>query len=68
MINNDKELETTLERVRRFEQQVARLRNSELTSENYKMSAGGFLAEINRMNLEIRDYLWSHPGDSAAAA
>jgi archaellum component FlaC len=68
MINDDKELEATVERVQRFEQQVARLRNSESNSENYRMSAGGFLAEIERMNLEIRDYLWSHPADRAAAA
>jgi hypothetical protein len=68
MIDNDKELDTTLERVRRFEQQVARLRNVEPNSENYRTSAGGFLAEIDRMNLEIRDYLWSHPADRAAVA
>jgi hypothetical protein len=65
MISNDKELEVTLERVRRFEQQVAALRNAESNSENYRMSAGRFLSEIDRMNLEIRDYLWSHPADSA---
>ena len=36
--------------------------------ENYRMSAAGFLAEIDRMNLEIRDYLWSLPAEHPASA
>ena len=61
MISNDHELEMTQERIRRFEQQVAQIRKVETSSENYRMSAAGFLAEIDRMNLEVRDYLWSDP-------
>ena len=61
MINNDRELEITQERIRRFEQQVAQIRKAESNSENFRTSAAGFLAEIDRMNLEIRDYLWSDP-------
>jgi hypothetical protein len=59
MISNDRELENTQARIRQFEQQVAQIRKAETDSENYRASAAGFLAEMDRMNLEIRDYLWS---------
>ncbi len=68
MINNDDELAVTQRRVAHFEQQVALLRKSETNVENYHMSAGGCLAEIDRMNLEIRDYLWFHPAETSQAA
>ncbi len=61
MIKNDQELEATLERVRYFQQQVERLRKVETSPQNYRLSAGGYLAEIDRMNLEVREYLWLHP-------
>jgi hypothetical protein len=59
MISNNQELETTQQRIRQLEQQVAQIRQTETNSENYRMSAAGFLLEIDRMNLEIRNYLWS---------
>ena len=68
MINNDHELETTQERLRQFAQQVAQIRKVETSGENYRMSAAGFLAKIDRMNLEIRDYLWSDPAKHHLAA
>ena len=68
MIKNDKELEVAQERIRQFEQQVAKIRKTETNRENYRMSAAGFLAEIDRMNLEIRDYLWSLPTEQPASA
>ena len=61
MINNDQEFQATLERVRQFQLQVANLRRVERNPENYRLSASGYLAELDRMTLEIRDYLWSHP-------
>src|SRR5947207_10752619 len=67
MIKNDKELEITQERVRQFERQVAQIRKTETDGENYRMSAAGYLAEIDRMNLEIRDYLWSTPTEQSAS-
>jgi hypothetical protein len=60
MIKNDQELEATKERIRYFQDQVERLRQVETNPQNYRLSAGGYLAEIDRMNLEIREYL-SHP-------
>jgi hypothetical protein len=68
MIQNDRELEVTQARLLHFERQVAQIRKAEANTHNYLMSAGGLLAEIDRMNLEIRDYLWSHPAERSASA
>ena len=64
MISNDMELQATLERVRQFQLQVANLRRVERNPENYRLSASGYLAELDRMTLEVRDYLWSHPAEA----
>jgi hypothetical protein len=69
MIRNGQELEATLERARYFRQQVEKLREVEANPHNYRLAAGGFLAEIDRMNLEVREYLSTHPtevGEQAA--
>lgn len=68
MIRNNSELEATLERVEYFRQQVERLRETETNPRNYRLSAGGFLAEIDRMNLEVREYLWTHPSETGEQA
>jgi hypothetical protein len=68
MINNNQELETTRQRIRQLEQMVVQIRQTETNSENYRMSAAGFLLEIDRMNLEIRDYLWSDLAKQRLAA
>lgn len=67
MIANDEELQVTLERVRRFQDQVAQLRRLETDPANYHASVSGFLAEIDRMQLEVREYLITHPADPAVA-
>ena len=59
MIRTDREIETTLERIRHFSQQVERLRQVETNPQNYRLSAGGYLAEIDRMNLEVREYFYT---------
>ncbi len=61
MIQNEEEYKTTLERINQFQRQVEHLREVEKIRENYHLSASGFLAELDRMNLEVREYLWSHP-------
>lgn len=61
MIHNEQEYRATLQRIAHFQEQIARLREAETNPENYRLSAGGFLAELDRMNLEVREYLWSHP-------
>ena len=61
MIRNNLELEATKERIRYFQQQVEKLRQIETNPHNYQLSAGGFIAEIDRMNLEVREFLSLHP-------
>jgi hypothetical protein len=63
MICNDQELEAMLERIRHFQQQVEKLRQVEANPQNYRLSAGGFLVEIDRMNREVREYLSLHPSE-----
>lgn len=57
MISNDQELDATSERIRRLQRQLAHLRTVETNPVNYRLSASGFLAEIDRMQLEVREYL-----------
>jgi hypothetical protein len=61
MIANDHELQVTLERIAHFQAQVAHLRQVEVHPANYHAAASGFLAEIDRMQLEVREYLSTHP-------
>ena len=60
MIQNNQELETTLERIEHFQQIIEKLKAFETNPRNYELSAGGFLAEIDRMNLEVQHYLISN--------
>ena len=68
MIKNDQELQVTLGRIRKFQDQIAYLRKTEKSSENYHLTAGGFLAELDRMQLEVREYLWFHPSELASSS
>jgi hypothetical protein len=68
MITNDQELEATQERIRHFQAQLAHLRKVESNPLTYRLSASGFLAEIDLMQLEVRDYLALHPSELAASA
>jgi hypothetical protein len=68
MIRNDEELQVMLARIKRFQKQIAHLRKAETNPSNYRLSAGGYLAELDRMNLEVREYLWSHPVEGAEVA
>ena len=67
MIRSDQEMEATLERIRHFQAQLAHLRKLENKPVNYRLSASGFLAEIDRMQLEVREYLSLHPVELAAS-
>ncbi len=68
MIANDRELQVTLDRLARLQSQVAHLRKTETNPANYRASASGFLAEIDRMQSEVREYLSVHPAESTATA
>ena len=63
MIQNNQELEATLNRIELFQKIVENLKAHETNPRNYELSAGGFLAEIERMNLEVREYLSTHPSE-----
>jgi hypothetical protein len=63
MIRNDQELNATVARIRGFQEQVENLRQAETNPQNYRLSAAGYLAEIDRMNLEVREYLSLHPSE-----
>ncbi|HTU89451.1 MAG TPA: hypothetical protein VMF69_05085 [Gemmataceae bacterium] len=68
MIASDRELQTTMDRIARFQEQIALLRRTETNPVNYRAAASGFLAEIDRMQLEVRDYLSFLPTESAGTA
>jgi hypothetical protein len=68
MIANDQELQVTLERIACFQAQVAHLRQVEAHPANYHAAASGFLAEIDRMQLEVREYLSIHPTELEAGS
>jgi hypothetical protein len=67
MIANDQELKVTLDRIAHFQAQVAHLRRVEKNPVNYHAAVSGFLAEIDRMQLEVREYLALHPTELAVA-
>lgn len=67
MIKNDQELQVTLDRITYFQRQVAHLRKVETNPANYRLSVSGYMAELDRMNLEVRDYLWLHPSEVSDA-
>jgi hypothetical protein len=66
MLANDKELEATLRRIQLFQAQVVHLRKTEKNPANYRSSVSGFLAEIDRMQLEVREYLSLFPVELVA--
>jgi hypothetical protein len=66
-ITTDAEPEATLDRIRHFQSQLLRLRQVEADPEAYRLSASGFLAEVDRMQAAVREYL-SGPADRLAAS
>jgi hypothetical protein len=55
MIANDEELDATLDRIRHFQAHIRQLRKVEKNPTNYRLSASGFIAEVDRMQLEVRE-------------
>jgi hypothetical protein len=66
MITNDEEMKATLQRIQWFQQQILQLRTTEDNPKNYHASASGFLEEIDRMQLEVREYFSLHPSEQNA--
>jgi hypothetical protein len=67
MIQTQLEYETTMERIALFRRQIEHLRKTETNPNNYRLSASGYLAELDRMLLEVREFLWSHPAELTGA-
>lgn len=65
-ICNDDELAIMIERIQWFIQQMLHLRRTESNLINFRAAAGGFISEIDRMQLEVREYLSSHPTEQNA--
>lgn len=66
MIHNDQELEGTQERIAFFSGIVANMRKIE-SPENFPFMASGYLAEIEKMNAEVLEYLSRHASESVPA-
>ncbi len=65
MIQNDVELQASQEYVLRFERLLASARKT-YTPEAYEAMASSYLAEIERVNVEILAYLKHVPSKEAA--
>jgi len=68
MIRDDQELEATMERIQHFQAQLKHLRKTETNPTNFRLSASGFIAEIDRMQLEVREYLSLPPSQVNSSA
>ena len=68
MIQTEQEYQAALQRIERFQRQVEQLRKLETNPDNYRLSASGYLAELDRMQLDVREYLWSHPAECNGVA
>ncbi len=68
MIANDQELQTALDRIAWLQRQVVHLRRTETNPVNYRAAVSGFLAEIDRMQLDVREYFSVLPTEKAGAA
>jgi hypothetical protein len=67
-ITNDQELHVAQERIRQFQSQVNHLRQTEPDPENFRAAVDGLFAEIDRMQLEVKEYLSHHPSEAVAGA
>jgi hypothetical protein len=65
-IKTDRELETTIKRIASMQEQLSHLRKVESNPANYHASASGFIAEMDRMQLAVREYLSTHPTEWAS--
>ncbi|MEX0728015.1 MAG: hypothetical protein WD065_17200 [Planctomycetaceae bacterium] len=60
-------MKTTLDRIARFQAQIDHLRKVETDPDNYHASVSGFIAEIDRMQLDVREYNSIHPTELVKA-
>jgi hypothetical protein len=69
LINDEKELKTTQQRIVRFQRWLAQMRQTARAGE-FEAAAGGYRLEVERMQAEVLDYLLRpaavHPEPQAA--
>jgi hypothetical protein len=66
MIQNDQELACTQERIAFFCRLVANMRKVE-SPDNFRLYANSYLAEIEKMNAEVVEYLSRHASEAVPA-
>ena len=66
MIQNEKELECTQQRIAYFYGLLAQFRIT-VKPEIYPIMAGGYIAEIEKMHAEVMDYLRRHSSETISA-
>jgi hypothetical protein len=64
MIHNDQELKATQERMAYFQRLLSQLRVT-ATPEEFPLVAGGYRAELVRMQEEVLEYLTRHASEPA---
>lgn len=67
MIANDLELQGTQERIAFFCRLLAQMRVKAKTPEEYRLYSNSYLAEIEKMNAEVLEYL-KQPADEMQSA
>ncbi len=67
MITNDLELQGTQERIAFFCKLLAQMRTTAKSPKEYELYSNSYLAEIEKMNAEILEYL-KQPADEAQLA
>jgi hypothetical protein len=66
MIQNDQELKGTQERIAFFCDLVANMRKVE-TPDSFRLFASSYIAEIEKMNAEVVEYLSRHASEPVPA-
>ena len=67
MISNDLELQGTQARIAWFYQIVANIRAQASSPEEYRLYSNSYLAELEKMNAEVIEYLKRHPSEIVPA-
>lgn len=67
MIANNDELECTQERIAYFYKIVGQIRAQARTPKEYQLYSNSYLAEIEKMNQEVLEYLKQYPGEMSPA-
>jgi hypothetical protein len=68
MIANDNELQATLARIAHFHAHLTQLRHVETNPATYRLTASDLLAQVDRLQAEVREYLKTCAAESGTAS